>query len=106
MFFNRSATTAIYTPSLHDALPILREHLTSPPFPLPIRSPSDGEGNGGGAGTRAHLTPIPSPSDGEGEDRKSTRLNSSHLGISYAVFCFKKKTASNKLAPPTCLMSR
>src|SRR5438045_4650879 len=37
---------------------------------------------------------------GAGEDRKSTRLNSSHLGISYAVFCLKKKKHTSKLQPP------
>src|SRR2546426_6959260 len=36
------------------------------------------------------------PRDGEGRDRKSTRLNSSHLVISYAVFCLKKKKKTNK----------
>src|SRR5256885_9752534 len=65
-FFNDTATTEIYTLSLHDALPI---------------SP-------------AHACPRPSPwwhcPAGPG-DRKSTRLNSSHLVISYAVFCLKKK---------------
>src|SRR5437899_4534720 len=69
-FFNDTATTEIYTLSLHDALPI------SPPA-TPI-SPE---------GLHRSTSPWPSPS----RDRKSTRLNSSHLGISYAVFCLKKK---------------
>src|SRR6266581_8566507 len=64
-FFNDTATTEIYTLSLHDALPILRPSWAS-------RPPRQ----------RHHHDP---------EDRKSTRLNSSHPSISYAVFCLKKK---------------
>src|SRR3989442_12508799 len=93
-FFNDTATTEIYTLSLHDALPIL---------PLPAR--------GGGAGRDAPLhRPPRRPALGAGRaterrasrpallrkahrDRKSTRLNSSHVRISYAVFCLKKKHA-------------
>src|SRR5256885_4868745 len=70
-FFNDTATTEIYTLSLHDALPI------SLPRPGAGRRPVVL----GGAG-RAHAALA---------DRKSTRLNSSHLVISYAVFCLKKK---------------
>src|SRR6516162_8456852 len=67
-FFNDTATTEIYTLSLHDA--------------LPISSGSAADGlNRGGCGTD-----FPAR-----QDRKSTRLNSSHLVISYAVFCLKKK---------------
>src|SRR5256885_12751598 len=69
-FFNDTATTEIYTLSLHDALPI-----SAPRRLFGWRS-----GN-------AH-TPL---TMGSGGDRKSTRLNSSHLVISYAVFCLKKK---------------
>src|SRR5471030_3460979 len=68
-FFNDTATTEIYTLSLHDALPICFS----------------------GAGqslTALGWTPlVPARTI----DRKSTRLNSSHLGISYAVFCLKNK---------------
>src|SRR2546427_12060021 len=90
-FFNDTATTEIYTLSLHDALPIwaislelltkeLREHL--PPLyaqeqeadPLVICK---------------FFTP-------DSTDRKSTRLNSSHSQISYAVFCLKKKKSSRE----------
>src|SRR5215204_7169339 len=63
-FFNDTATTEIYTLSLHDALPI------SPRHPAKCGIP--------GCWPRAR-------------DRKSTRLNSSHTVISYAVFCLKKK---------------
>src|SRR2546422_5154981 len=68
-FFNDTATTEIYTLSLHDALPI---------------SPR-GAGRCSGAGRRR------SHPAANGRDRKSTRLNSSHGYISYAVFCLKKK---------------
>src|SRR5712664_2404855 len=70
-FFNDPATTEIYTLSLHDALPI-------------------SAGTAAPGGGRARL-PRPPP----GRDRKSTRLNSSHDQISYAVFCLKKKKKSN-----------
>src|SRR3712207_8093602 len=49
--------------------------------PRPIPPDTGGGGNGGGGGA----------SNGGGADRKSTRLNSSHANISYAVFCLKKK---------------
>src|SRR5471030_3475524 len=67
-FFNDTATTEIYTLSLHDALPIL--------FVVPVR--------------QASIDDFDPDRLGVG-DRKSTRLNFSHLGISYAVFCLKKK---------------
>src|SRR5205814_10431766 len=68
-FFNDTATTEIYTLSLHDALPIyLARHTAN-------------QQNQG-------VEPFGTCARG---DRKSTRLNSSHLGISYAVFCLKKK---------------
>src|SRR5206468_13101441 len=72
-FFNDTATTEIYTLSLHDALPICRESVRRDDRQAgqPVR--------GGGAGGRP------------ARDRKSTRLNSSHDQISYAVFCLKKK---------------
>src|SRR2546422_2375579 len=76
-FFNDTATTEIYTLSLHDALPICYSHLMG-------RSPI-GERREGEAGDRVH------DAHKEHRDRKSTRLNSSHGYISYAVFCLKKK---------------
>src|SRR5215467_15637501 len=72
-FFNDTATTEIYTLSLHDALPISGGR----PGRLRIE--------GVGCATRQQRHPRPP------RDRKSTRLNSSHLVISYAVFCLKKK---------------
>src|SRR5437773_7729297 len=84
-FFNAPATTEIYTLSLHDALPIWRR----PAWLPPLRSCS-GSGRRSGAGTASRSArrtrPLPLH-----EDRKSTRLNSSHITISYAVFCLKKK---------------
>src|SRR5258707_4686995 len=70
-FFNDTATTEIYTLSLHDALPISPVHLGCEAGELGYR---------GGR----QLEP----------DRKSTRLNSSHANISYAVFCLKKKNTT------------
>src|SRR5437879_9992580 len=78
LFYNYTATTQIYTLSLHDALPICVFHLPRL-FSHLVTS-------------RPPLSPSP-PRVGrvrEG-DRKSTRLNSSHRCISYAVFCLKKK---------------
>src|SRR5690349_22077419 len=76
-FFNDTATTEIYTLSLHDALPILRSVLL-------LASPAaDAHHAAAGCGSRC----------GRG-DRKSTRLNSSHVEISYAVFCLKKKKST------------
>src|SRR5256886_4826942 len=72
-FFNDTATTEIYTLSLHDALPIY----------VAIRRVSPARTCGSMPGG-AYLPP-------KNVDRKSTRLNSSHSQISYAVFCLKKK---------------
>src|SRR5450432_4675191 len=66
-FFNDTATTEIYTLSLHDALPIWSGPAWAP------------------------MPPCSSDYDTQDGDRKSTRLNSSHDQISYAVFCLKKK---------------
>src|SRR2546422_10351624 len=78
-FFNDTATTEIYTLSLHDALPISGGARPGRPAQT-LRSPA-GALRSAGPGRRAPA----------GEDRKSTRLNSSHGYISYAVFCLKKK---------------
>src|SRR2546430_12513709 len=79
-FFNDTATTEIYTLSLHDALPISR---ATPP---PARCQTTG-----GAHHPRHRSGQLRRRTGPGGDRKSTRLNSSHSQISYAVFCLKKK---------------
>src|SRR2546426_9135694 len=77
-FFNDTATTEIYTLSLHDALPILGR--AQAPWP-------DRTAPGPGDAVREPRARDAGPPG----DRKSTRLNSSHLVISYAVFCLKKK---------------
>src|SRR5256885_13946295 len=86
-FFNDTATTEIYTLSLHDALPIFAVRVVHT-VDLPAVAPALERRAVGtdGAGV--------APSADGAVDRKSTRLNSSHLVISYAVFCLKKK--SNK----------
>src|SRR5256885_9414293 len=96
-FFNDTATTEIYTLSLHDALPILGDTSSGSGDALrvnvmvkPIRS---------GLKTnlvvttsrRTYLLELTSTEKTWMADRKSTRLNSSHLVISYAVFCLKKQ---------------
>src|SRR5688572_33097620 len=91
-FFNDTATTEIYTLSLHDALPILRGLAGAQPGQVvDIARPVHRFGGGDHANTAGR-----SPLDYRGarthtQDRKSTRLNSSHSQISYAVFCLKKK---------------
>src|SRR6266487_5481607 len=77
-FFNDTATTEIYTLSLHDALPISRRRRCA----RPPRSR---------ARWRVGPRPARPASSAPPGDRKSTRLNSSHPSISYAVFCLKKK---------------
>src|SRR2546422_4214453 len=94
-FFNDTATTEIYTLSLHDALPIfLRVRVALVPLPshvpvtcLPMSRPWSW------FPPEVPITTGRLCSAGSGcQDRKSTRLNSSHGYISYAVFCLKKKT--------------
>src|SRR5256885_3438037 len=82
-FFNDTATTEIYTLSLHDALPISREAVE-------VETVLNFEVEPWRRRLRRRSCHWPH----EDGDRKSTRLNSSHLVISYAVFCLKKKTAS------------
>src|SRR5437879_11088366 len=84
-FFHDPPTTEIYTLSLHDALPICGA--ASPPPP--------GDGQSARPGRAASLAALP-PALPE-RDRKSTRLNSSHRCISYAVFCLKKKKKKNNI---------
>src|SRR3712207_9360869 len=90
-FFNDTATTEIYTLSLHDALPILV--IKKSRAPLLLVTPE--------ACARPSLMVLPPPKthSSPGVDRKSTRLNSSHANISYAVFCLKKKTTNSTLLP-------
>src|SRR2546428_7161565 len=89
-FFNDTATTEIYTLSLHDALPIFPDESTTGSAPgaetscrigSPCRICASSRRSGKGCQS-CSSSPL---------DRKSTRLNSSHDQISYAVFCLKKK---------------
>src|SRR3712207_7668251 len=89
-FFNDTATTEIYTLSLHDALPICRGGgLPAGRLRLGQHGPAP-ELGGGAAGLGRGDASAARPGD-PARDRKSTRLNSSHANISYAVFCLKKK---------------
>src|SRR2546427_1824741 len=83
-FFNDTATTEIYTLSLHDALPICGEG--------GARSRGDGP-----RARRRRGRVVDARRAGAAQDRKSTRLNSSHSQISYAVFCLKKKKKSSAI---------
>src|SRR3712207_7859579 len=81
-FFNDTATTEIYTLSLHDALPIFQRRL--------LRDQRR-------AGRQDRLAVRVGDDRAEQQaDRKSTRLNSSHANISYAVFCLKKKNPRSR----------
>src|SRR5207253_11087494 len=103
IIFTAPSTTEIYTLSLHDALPIFGGKNNQ------IRFDSFSAGGAGRAGllqevegppTHVELIAGPKSLDEviaklHGLDRKSTRLNSSHVAISYAVFCLKKKKKIN-----------
>src|SRR5688572_32696355 len=86
-FFHDPATTEIYTLSLHDALPISAQSTGE----LGYLDPKTGATRMVrlGSGSSPHGVIV-------GPDRKSTRLNSSHSQISYAVFCLKKKKTRNR----------
>src|SRR2546427_4973963 len=85
-FFNDTATTEIYTLSLHDALPISRSarlrRATSPHWGAALPRVFRSARNPVSHASHSVLNAL---------DRKSTRLNSSHSQISYALFCLKKK---------------
>src|SRR5437867_8609788 len=90
--FNDTATTEIYTLSLHDALPISRIHFDHDHSPV-VRM--DRELNVRAARLNTDLADDRERGVAH-QDRKSTRLNSSHRTISYAVFCLKKKKKNHK----------
>src|SRR5687768_17923408 len=96
LFLNDTATTGTYTLSLHDALPIC-DHRRDRQWRAHIRLTVDPRRSG--AGLR-RVAPA--------GDRKSTRLNSSHGYISYAVFCLKKNIVRATLVlpvPQSCLLA-
>src|SRR3712207_7656620 len=100
-FFNDTATTEIYTLSLHDALPILGERGGVRPLLERVdQGPRPRAADEPQARLRRGVDQHPHPVrlrdaarrvQAQRLDRKSTRLNSSHANISYAVFCLKKK---------------
>src|SRR3712207_8252609 len=94
-FFNDTATTEIYTLSLHDALPIFAAAIASggPRLAARLRELASLEhlSAAGLVEPRAFRAPFDAWLRTMLRDRKSTRLNSSHANISYAVFCLKKK---------------
>src|SRR2546426_4485987 len=99
-FFNDTATTEIYTLSLHDALPISRRCRARSRL-RGRRAPGRGTAlrvfPRGERRARRSSAPGSAPRAPRGlGDRKSTRLNSSHLVISYAVFCLKKKKSRHR----------
>src|SRR5256885_13179617 len=83
-FFNDTATTEIYTLSLHDALPIFG-------WTYSVADASTDYLAQGESATESFTVALSPWARRPRRDRKSTRLNSSHLVISYAVFCLKKK---------------
>src|SRR2546430_2590807 len=100
-FFNDTATTEIYTLSLHDALPIWPATRVGVG---PAREPAARGIRHGGV--RVHALPHGGRAVRAARDRKSTRLNSSHSQISYAVFCLKKKKKQNTkpVLPLLCIL--
>src|SRR5205814_9287450 len=99
VLFSRTATTEIYTLSLHDALPIwngkkpLSTWWANPPQgAAPVIAKLRGRFEKAAVTVKDDAAPAADRVAASSfTDRKSTRLNSSHLGISYAVFCLKKK---------------
>src|SRR3712207_7870816 len=102
-FFNDTATTEIYTLSLHDALPIFVGVGVGGDVAL-VDQPAEGLLAADVAQVVQHLVPEPGVQQVQ-EDRKSTRLNSSHANISYAVFCLKKKKTYSSILNKLCKYS-
>src|SRR3712207_8365000 len=94
-FFNDTATTEIYTLSLHDALPIWSD--------VDPAARCSGTASAQPSAGLSRSLPVArlAKSRLEDRDRKSTRLNSSHANISYAVFCLKKKKLQCRRTPHT-----
>src|SRR5947209_17081916 len=93
VFFPVTATTQIYTLSLHDALPICAEDIRREGFVV-LRDTGCLKDVSGRVAHHASVLGCQAV-----QDRKSTRLNSSHANISYAVFCLKKKTSTSVRRP-------
>src|SRR3712207_7962046 len=100
-FFNDTATTEIYTLSLHDALPISSQMFW---WAATVSTHDFRRGKGVlVVAPRCHCTYSWLMLPGCCLDRKSTRLNSSHANISYAVFCLKKKKNMHPTLSILCL---
>src|SRR5947209_12614412 len=98
-FFNDTATTEIYTLSLHDALPIFSSQMAAQ-NEAGVEDVVDGrfQRDTNSELRVAHAANLAVPC--LTKDRKSTRLNSSHANISYAVFCLKKKKKIHEPSAP------
>src|SRR2546422_7365235 len=102
-FFNDTATTEIYTLSLHDALPISSQVVRSAREILDtLEKDTEVVGIDEGQFFDLSLVDVVNTHAPVG-DRKSTRLNSSHGYISYAVFCLKKKKKITKSIISSCM---
>src|SRR5256885_8503069 len=99
-FFNDTATTEIYTLSLHDALPICHARCARRAGVHGCQSAYWANGCAA-ASADCSISVMRTRSD-----RKSTRLNSSHLVISYAVFCLKKKKLPARISHVVPTLSR
>src|SRR3712207_7763205 len=97
-FFNDTATTEIYTLSLHDALPICLAALPRAGARLRREGRSRGRPVDALDRRRRGFRAVAARGGGRRQDRKSTRLNSSHANISYAVFCLKKKKTTQNIS--------
>src|SRR3712207_7530025 len=91
-FFKEPPTAEIYTLSLHDALPIPGRWRRGTRRRAPARRRASATGSGCASRAPSPRGGGSPPALGTPADRKSTRLNSSHANISYAVFCLKKNT--------------
>src|SRR3712207_8447501 len=100
-FFNDTATSEIYTLSLHDALPISPgdRMASGAPKALPCAGCPASPG-------REDVAVLHTADPDAAGDRKSTRLNSSHANISYAVFCLQKHTPPDTPSPRISASSR
>src|SRR5689334_23875650 len=104
-YVSHTAPPALYTLSLHDALPILRLSplvANLPEVPKEALRLSESAGHAAQLFATSDIEEIQDnvASPWSGADRKSTRLNSSHSSISYAVFCLKKKRTASQI--PQC----
>src|SRR3712207_7387075 len=96
-FFNDTATTEIYTLSLHDALPIYGRDVGKPSGGTSRKEQPDGRSRS--ESRNLNVSNHKARNEIRLADRKSTRLNSSHANISYAAFCLKKYHSIKNIPP-------